>query len=206
MNLLETLRAHRLLAIVRGPDPEAALNSVLTLADCGVQLIEVSLTAAEALKTIRRARAALGPEYALGAGTVLTEADTRQAAEAGATFLVTPAIAPSLAEAIRLDLPVLVGALTPGEVVQATLAGAAAVKLFPASIGGPAYLRALLDPFPQTSFVPVGGIDAPLAEQYLQAGAVAVGVGSPLLGDAVRGGDLTALRGRAAAFLAGAVT
>jgi 2-dehydro-3-deoxyphosphogluconate aldolase/(4S)-4-hydroxy-2-oxoglutarate aldolase len=204
MNLLGSLRTHRLLAIVRGLDPQAALDSVLTLADSGVNLIEVSLTSAETLDTIRRARAALGPSFALGAGTVLTETDARQAADAGATFLVTPAIAPSLAEAARLALPVLAGALTPSEVVQAGLAGAAAVKLFPASIGGPAYLRALRDPFPQTAFVPVGGVDAPLAQQYLQAGAVAVGVGSPLLGDAVRGGDLAALRERAAAFLTGA--
>ncbi|MFC7246716.1 bifunctional 4-hydroxy-2-oxoglutarate aldolase/2-dehydro-3-deoxy-phosphogluconate aldolase [Catellatospora aurea] len=203
MTLLDTLRAHRLLAIVRGPDPQAALDSVLTLADSGVHLIEVSLTAAGALDTIARARAALGPGFALGAGTVLTETDARQAADAGATFLVTPAIAPSLAEAARLGLPALAGALTPSEVVQATLAGAAAVKLFPASIGGPGYLRALRDPFPQTAFVPVGGVDATLAPQYLQAGAVAVGVGSPLLGDAVRGGDLAALRERAQAFLAG---
>lgn len=203
MNLLDTLRAHRLLAIVRGPDPQAALDSVLTLADSGVNLIEVSLTTAGALDTIARARAALGPGFALGAGTVLTETDARQAADAGANFLVTPAIAPSLAEAARLGLPVLAGALTPSEVVQATLAGAAAVKLFPASIGGPGYLRALHDPFPQTAFVPVGGVDAPLAEQYLKAGAVAVGVGSPLLGDAVHGGDLAALRERAQAFIAG---
>ncbi|GAA0898271.1 bifunctional 4-hydroxy-2-oxoglutarate aldolase/2-dehydro-3-deoxy-phosphogluconate aldolase [Virgisporangium aurantiacum] len=203
MNLLDTLRTRRLLAIVRGTDPRAALDSVLTLADSGVGLIEVSLTSAGALDTIRRARAALGPDFALGAGTVLTETDAHRAADAGATFLVTPAIAPSLAEAARLALPVLAGALTPTEVVQAGLAGAAAVKLFPASVGGPAYLRALRDPFPETAFVPVGGVDALLAPQFLSAGAVAVGVGSPLLGDAAHGGDLAGLRERAAAFLAG---
>jgi 2-dehydro-3-deoxyphosphogluconate aldolase/(4S)-4-hydroxy-2-oxoglutarate aldolase len=203
ITLLETLRAHRLMAIVRGPDPESALAAVLTLADAGVALIEVSLTGADALGTIRRARAALGDGVRLGAGTVLSAEDAQEAAEAGATFLVTPALAPSVAEAGRLGLPVLAGALTPSEVVQASAAGAEAVKLFPASLGGPGYLAALRDPFPETPFVPVGGIDAAGARAFLDRGAVAVGVGSPLLGDAVRGGDLRALRDRAAAFLTG---
>lgn len=203
MKLLDALRTHRLMAIVRGPDPEATLASVLTLADSGVAVIEVSLTGADALSTIRRARASLGADFGLGAGTVLSAEDAQRAAEAGAAFLVTPAIAPSLAEAGRLGLPVLAGALTPTEVVQASASGAAAVKLFPASLGGPAYLGALRDPFPQTAFVPVGGVDAASARAYLDRGAVAVGVGSPLLGDAVRGGALAALRERAATFLAG---
>ncbi|WP_326558835.1 bifunctional 4-hydroxy-2-oxoglutarate aldolase/2-dehydro-3-deoxy-phosphogluconate aldolase [Micromonospora sp. NBC_01796] len=202
MNLLDSLRTHRLLAIVRGSDPDAALATVLTLADSGINLIEVSLTSTDALGVLRRARAALGTEYGLGAGTVLTAEQAADAAEAGATYLVTPALAPSLAEAARLGLPVLAGALTPTEVVQATTGGAAAVKLFPASVGGPDYLRALRDPFPQTPFVPVGGVDAARARDYLDRGAIAVGVGSPLVGDAVRGGDLAALRQRAADFLA----
>lgn len=201
MNLLDTLRTHRLLAIVRSDNPDAALATVLTLAESGVNLVEVSLTSADALGILRRARAALGPAYALGAGTVLTAEQAGQAAEAGATYLVTPAIAPSLAEAGRLGLPVLAGAFTPTEVVQATTGGAAAVKLFPASLGGPDYLRALRDPFPQVPFVPVGGVDAAGARDYLCRGAIAVGVGSPLLGDAVRGGDLAALRDRVADFL-----
>jgi 2-dehydro-3-deoxyphosphogluconate aldolase/(4S)-4-hydroxy-2-oxoglutarate aldolase len=200
VNLLEALHTHRLLAIVRGPDPEAALAAVLVLAESGIALIEVSLTGADALGTIRRARAALGPGFGLGAGTVLTAEDARAAADAGAAFLVTPALAPSLGEAARLGLPVLAGALTPTEVVQAQAAGATAVKLFPASLGGPQYLAALRDPFPHTPFVPVGGVDADGAREYLRRGAAAVGVGSPLLGDAVHGGDLDALRERAAAF------
>jgi 2-dehydro-3-deoxyphosphogluconate aldolase/(4S)-4-hydroxy-2-oxoglutarate aldolase len=196
--LLEQLRTHRLLAIVRGSEPAAALAAVLTLAEAGIALIEVSLTGAGALDVIRRARAELGPAFGLGAGTVLGAADAHAAADAGATFLVTPALAPGAAAA---DLPVIAGALSPTEVLQATAAGAAAVKLFPASLGGPGYLSALRDPLPTTPFVPVGGVDAASAVQYLRRGAVAVGVGSPLLGDAAHGGGLAALRGRAATFL-----
>jgi 2-dehydro-3-deoxyphosphogluconate aldolase / (4S)-4-hydroxy-2-oxoglutarate aldolase len=203
LNLLDSLRAHRLLAIVRSEDPDAALAAVQTLADSGVKLIEVSFTVTDAPGVLRRARAALGPDYGLGAGTVLTIDEARQAAEAGASYLVTPALAPSLAEAGQLGLPVLAGALTPTEVVQATIGGAAAVKLFPASLGGPDYLRTLRDPFPHAPFVPVGGVDAESARAYLDRGAIAVGVGSPLLGDAAQGGDMSALRRRAADFLAG---
>ena len=115
--------------------------------------------------------------------------------------MVTPAVTESVAESVARGIPVLVGAFTPTEVVTAVGLGATAVKLFPSSIGGPAYLRALRDPLPGVSFVPVGGVNAALAAEYLSAGAVAVGVGSPLVGDAARGGDLDALRARAAEFL-----
>jgi 2-dehydro-3-deoxyphosphogluconate aldolase/(4S)-4-hydroxy-2-oxoglutarate aldolase len=195
MDLLDALRTHRLLAIVRTTDPDAALDLVLTLADSGVRLVEVSLTTPSAVDVLRRARSALGDAYGLGAGTVLTADDAARAADAGAAYLVTPALAPSLAAAAELGLPVLAGALTPSEVVQARLAGAVAVKLFPASVGGPAYLRALRDPFPAVPFVPVGGVDLAAAREYLAIGAVAVGVGSPLVGDRDR------VRARAAAFL-----
>ena len=115
--------------------------------------------------------------------------------------MVTPAVAESVAESVTRGIPVLAGAFTPTEVLTALSLGATAVKLFPSSIGGPAYLRALRDPLPDVPFVPVGGVDAALAAEYLAAGAVAVGIGSPLVGDAARGGDLDALRERAAKFL-----
>ncbi|WP_238424114.1 bifunctional 4-hydroxy-2-oxoglutarate aldolase/2-dehydro-3-deoxy-phosphogluconate aldolase [Micromonospora parastrephiae] len=171
MNLFDELRTHRLLAIVRGPDPAAALAAVLTLAESGVALVEVSLTSADALGIIRRARAALGPDIALGAGTVLSAEDARASAEAGAGFLVTPRWPRASPRPARLGLPVLAGALTPTEVVQANSAGATAVKLFPASLGGPDYLGALRDPFPGTAFVPVGGVDADGARRYLDRGS-----------------------------------
>jgi 2-dehydro-3-deoxyphosphogluconate aldolase/(4S)-4-hydroxy-2-oxoglutarate aldolase len=202
VNLPDVLRRHRLLAVVRADDPDAALECVLVLAEAGISLIEVSVTSKDAAGVLVRARAALGPEAPLGAGAVLTEADVVQAEQAGASFVVTPGVVPAVAEAVRLGLPALVGALTPTEVVAASLSGAAAVKLFPASLGGPAYLSALREPFPEVPFVPVGGVDTGTAPNYLAAGAVAVGVSGPLLGDAPRGGDLDGLRLRATAFLA----
>ncbi len=128
---------------------------------------------------------------------MISAEDAAGALEAGASFLVTPGLAPALVMARERRRPVLAGALTPSEIVQASQQGAAAIKLFPASLGGVPYLRALRDPFPRTAFVPVGGVDATLAAEYLAAGATAVGVGSPLIADAASGGSLRQLRTRA---------
>lgn len=200
MNLLDELRSRRLLAIVRGTDPDAAARSVLALAGEGVGLIEVSLNTPDAFGVISRVRCELGG-LTIGAGTVVTEQDATRAAEAGAGFIVTPAVVPGLQAAAGLGLPALCGALSPTEVVTAIQQGAVAVKLFPASLGGVRYLRALRDPFPEAALVPVGGVDCGAAREYLAAGATAVGVGSPLLGDAPSGGSLDELRVRARRFL-----
>lgn len=202
VNLLSALRARRLVAIVRGRDPEAALRTVLTLVEEGIDLVEVSLSGRDALKVIARARAELGPDAPLGAGTVLGPDDARAAREAGADFVVTPAVSDGIPVAKELGMPVLAGVVTPTEVLAALRLGADALKIFPAAqAGGPAHLRALRGPFPDLPFVPVGGVDAAAARAYLAAGAIAVGVGSPLIGDAADGGGTDALRERARAFL-----
>ncbi|TDC74777.1 bifunctional 4-hydroxy-2-oxoglutarate aldolase/2-dehydro-3-deoxy-phosphogluconate aldolase [Streptomyces hainanensis] len=196
------LRHDRLVAIVRGGDQAAALRSVVTLAEEGVRLVEVSLTTPRAVDVIARAIRETGTAAAIGAGTVVTREDALRARDAGASWMVTPALGGGLEQAVALGVPVLAGALTPTEAVTAMRAGAHAVKLFPASLGGPGYLRALRDPLPDVPFVPVGGVDAELAPAYFAAGAVAIGVGSPLLGDAADGGDPAALRDRARVFRA----
>ncbi|MFE5092396.1 bifunctional 4-hydroxy-2-oxoglutarate aldolase/2-dehydro-3-deoxy-phosphogluconate aldolase [Streptomyces sp. NPDC056638] len=202
MDLLTALRTHRIVAIVRGDDADAALRTVLTLAEEGLALIEVSLSGKDTFDVIRRARAALGPTAPLGAGTVLAAEDARAVHDAGADFVVTPAVCEGVTEAKRLRLPVLAGVMTPADIVAAQRLGADAYKIFPAEqAGGPGYLKALRGPFPDAPFVPVGGVDAELARSYLARGAVAVGVGSPLIGDAADGGSLDALRERTRVFL-----
>jgi 2-dehydro-3-deoxyphosphogluconate aldolase/(4S)-4-hydroxy-2-oxoglutarate aldolase len=201
-DFLDELTAAGLLAIIRASDPSAATRAALVLIESGIRFIEVSLVTTDALRVIADVARRAPDGCVIGAGTVLTVDDVARAYEAGATFMVTPALTESVAESVARSIPVLAGALTPTEVITALNHGATAVKLFPAAAGGPAYLRALRDPLPGAPFVPVGGVDAALAAEYLAAGAVAVGVGSPLVGDAARGGDLDALRGRAAAFLA----
>jgi len=201
-DFLTELAQERLLVIIRGEDPEAAVATSLVLLRSGIRFLEVSLVTADALGVIAEVARSAPDGAVIGAGTVLTPDDVTRAAEAGARFMVTPAVTESVAESVALGIPVLAGAFTPTEALAAMGLGAAAVKLFPSTLGGPAYLRALRDPLPDVPFVPVGGVDVSLAAEYLAVGAIAVGIGSPLVGDAVRGGDLDALRARAAAFLA----
>lgn len=193
------LRSTRLVGIVRGDGVGNTRDAVQVLFESGVRLVEVSLTGPGALEAIA---AVTVPEGCwLGAGTVRTAANASAAIAAGATFAVSPALTESVAACVTAGLPILAGAFTPTEVETALSLGVEAVKLFPASAGGPAYLSALRQPFPDVPFVPVGGVGVAEAEAYLAAGAIAVGVGSPLVGDAASGGDLTALAERAARFV-----
>lgn len=194
------LRDSRLVGIVRGDGVGNTRDAVRVLFESGVQLVEVSLTGPGALEAISSVTV---PEGCwLGAGTVRTAAQASAVIAAGATFAVSPALTESVAACVTAGLPILAGAFTPTEVETALSLGVEAVKLFPASAGGgPAYLSALRQPFPDVPFVPVGGVGVAEAEAYLAAGAIAVGVGSPLVGDAASGGDLTALADRAARFV-----
>ncbi len=203
--LLDLLTRTRLVAIIRGGSGQAAVASALTLFDAGVRVVEVALTTPGALTAIERiaaATAGAARSCHVGAGTVLTRGDLAGAIAAGAGFVVTPGMTPAVPAAVDAGLPVLAGAYTATEAIAARLAGVTAVKLFPASVGGPAYLKALRDPLPDVPFIPVGGVGLAEAADYLRLGAVAVGVGSPLVGDAASGGDLTALAERARRYLA----
>lgn len=201
--LREAVSRERLVAIIRGTDVDQTVAAALTLIDSGVNILEVTLTLEGALEAISRIRS-IAPSHALiGAGTVLTSKQVDVSVEAGAQFVVTPSVAPSVAYACEKDIAVLAGAFTPTEVHTCVELGVAGVKLFPASVGGPPYLKALLDPFPTAPLIPVGGVDVGQVSGYLDAGAIAVGVGGPLLGGAAKaGGNADGLAERASAFLA----
>lgn len=205
MTLLEALAAHRLLAIIRGTDPAACARTAAVLLDNSISLLEVSLTSTDALDVLERVAASAPANAHIGAGTVLSAADARRARDAGASFTVTPALGEGVQASVDLGLPVLAGALTPSEVLAAHRTGATAVKVFPASSFGPGHVAALRAPFPDIPLVPVGGIGLDDVQRYLDAGALAVGVGSPLTGDAPDGGDTAELERRARAFVAKAV-
>jgi 2-dehydro-3-deoxyphosphogluconate aldolase/(4S)-4-hydroxy-2-oxoglutarate aldolase len=199
---VDELRHRPVMAILRAADDGSSLvQPALALFDAGVRLVEVSLTTPGASAAIERIVAAKPPGSWVGAGTVLTVSDVADVVAAGAAFVVTPALAESVHESVRLGLPVAAGAFTPSEVLQAQSAGAAVVKLFPASSLGPGYLRALRGPFRDVPLMAVGGVGIEETSAYLAAGALAVGVGSPLLGDAASGGDLGQLRQRAERYL-----
>jgi 2-dehydro-3-deoxyphosphogluconate aldolase/(4S)-4-hydroxy-2-oxoglutarate aldolase len=200
--LLAGVRRTRLLAIVRGNDGTAAGKAALAAMEEGFQYVEIALTTPGALDAISEVRAAAPAGCFVGAGTVLTKHDVDNVEAAGGQFMVTPSLAPSIEEAAGRGIPVLAGALTPSESFEAMNRGATAVKLFPASIGGPGYLKAVRDPFPDIPFIAVGGVGLDEAAGYWAAGAIAVGLGGPLFGDSASGGDLAAMRERARSFVA----
>ncbi|WP_235008799.1 bifunctional 4-hydroxy-2-oxoglutarate aldolase/2-dehydro-3-deoxy-phosphogluconate aldolase [Arthrobacter sp. SLBN-122] len=200
-SLLAGIRQARLVGIVRGNDGGAAAKAALAAMEEGFRYVEIALTTPNALEAIREVRAAAPAGCFVGAGTVLSQADVEHVAAAGAQFIVTPSLAPSISEAAGAGIPVLAGALTPSEAYEAMERGATAIKLFPASIGGPGYLKAVRDPFPDIPFIAVGGVGLGEATGYWEAGAIAVGLGGPLFGTAASGGDLADMRDRARSFL-----
>jgi 2-dehydro-3-deoxyphosphogluconate aldolase / (4S)-4-hydroxy-2-oxoglutarate aldolase len=177
VDLLAELTARRALCIIRAPAIPDPAGLAATLVDARLPIVEFALTTPDAPGLIQRASTVEG--LLLGAGTVLTPADARSAVAAGARFLITPGLRPEVAaEAARLGVPVVLGALTPTEVATAVDLGATAVKVFPAARMGPAYFRDLLGPYPGTPLVATGGVTAANAAEYLAAGAVAVTAGS----------------------------
>jgi 2-dehydro-3-deoxyphosphogluconate aldolase/(4S)-4-hydroxy-2-oxoglutarate aldolase len=170
-----------LLAVVRGESRAAALKVVGALIEGGVLGIEITFTTPEASQAIRDLDEEYGDGILLGAGTVTTREQVDEAAEAGATFLVSPGSDPNLLPAmLGTGLLVLPGVLTPSEVMLARGLGAQAVKLFPGSSGGASYLKALRGPFPDVPFVPTGGVSLENIVDWFAAGAFAVGAGGAL--------------------------
>ena len=188
-----------MVAILRATTAERFGAVTDVLVECGIKAVEFTFTS-EGVTDALRAYAEVKPDdVALGAGTVLTAEQARQAVDAGASFLISPSVELEVIEAARdLGVPVVPGAFSPTEIHTAFRAGAHAVKVFPAGVLGPSYLKAVAGPFPAIPLVPTGGVDVENARAYLDAGARAVGLGSPLIGDAADpDGDLGALRVRA---------
>ncbi|GAA2269435.1 bifunctional 4-hydroxy-2-oxoglutarate aldolase/2-dehydro-3-deoxy-phosphogluconate aldolase [Actinomadura luteofluorescens] len=199
------LTATGVVAVVRGRRADRVADVLDALVAAGVRCLEVTLNTPGALDALRAARDRLPAGVEVGAGTVRTRAEAEAAADAGASFLVAPDTRAEVAEAARdRSLRYYPGALTPNEVARAWDLGATAVKIFPANAFGPRYLRDLAEPFRDVRLLPTGGVGPDTAAEYLAAGAIAVGAGGSLIGDALDGGSLTALTDRARALLAAA--
>ncbi|GAB3278858.1 bifunctional 4-hydroxy-2-oxoglutarate aldolase/2-dehydro-3-deoxy-phosphogluconate aldolase [Parasphingorhabdus pacifica] len=173
-----------------------------TLVESGVRCLEITMNTPGALDAVRAAGERHGSTVELGVGTVRTPEQVDRAADAGARFVVTPGTDEDVAARVnKYDLAYFPGAFTATEVSSAAKLGASAVKIFPASLGGPGYVRELRAPLDDIAMLPTGGISLETARAYLDAGACGVGVGGPLLGDALDGGDRTELSRRAHALL-----
>jgi 2-dehydro-3-deoxyphosphogluconate aldolase/(4S)-4-hydroxy-2-oxoglutarate aldolase len=196
-----TIERERLFAILRPTAGEDAVGLLGALAGGGIRCAEISFATATGRTALPRCAAELGDRVLLGAGTVRTVADAEAAVAAGARFLVSPGFAPDVHTWARAaGIAHLPGVLTPTELDAALQAGAPLVKLFPAGRLGAAYVRDLVNPFPDARLVAVGAIDAATAPTFIAAGAAAVALGSSLI-PAGAGADLAALSERAAQAL-----
>jgi len=178
----EHILATKIVAIIRLEEYSKAVEVARALVEGGVSALEFTLTGRGALEAITATRRALGDAACVGVGTVLRPEEATDAIDAGAEFIVTPAVRPAaIAAAVNRNTLVLSGGLTPTELMAAHEAGADLIKLFPARLGGPAYLKDVLAPLPFLQVVPTGGVSPENARDYLQAGAVALGIGGNLV-------------------------
>lgn len=179
---LDLIRKTGVVAIMRAKSSGQLLRAADAIRAGGLGVIEVTMTTPGALAIIEQAVAKYDQDVLFGAGTVLDAESARAAILAGAQFIVSPSFKPALVEICRrYSIPVIPGAFTPTEILTAWECGADMVKVFPASFGGPALIKAIKAPLPQIELVPVGGVNLDTIAEFIRAGAAAVGVGSELI-------------------------
>ena len=171
-----------IIAIVRFDRSEQLIQVAKAIKAGGVGIIEFTMTTPNALGIIQESAREFGGEVLLGAGTVLDAETARAAILAGAEFVVAPTLNSKVIEVCRRYSKVVIpGAFTPTEILTAWQWGADFVKVFPASFGGPSYLKAIREPLPQVKLIPVGGVSLENTADFIKAGAVAVAVGGNLV-------------------------
>jgi 2-dehydro-3-deoxyphosphogluconate aldolase/(4S)-4-hydroxy-2-oxoglutarate aldolase len=183
-----------LVPVIRAQSQDDAIRVIDAIREGGINVLEITMTVPGAVSVMKAVSTRFGSDVIVGAGTVLDPDTASACLDAGAQFIVSPAVDLATIERCRLhDVAVMPGALTPTEVVTAWRAGADVVKVFPCSaVGGASYLKALKAPLPQIALMPTGGVSLKTAADFIVAGAFALGVGADLV-------DLTAIRdGRAA--------
>jgi 2-dehydro-3-deoxyphosphogluconate aldolase / (4S)-4-hydroxy-2-oxoglutarate aldolase len=193
-----------LVAVVRLSDPSVMRAAAGALAAGGVRAIEVTTTVPRFHEAIGDLRGAFRGDLIVGAGTLMEAAEDETALAAGAEFLVSPVLRPDLVQTGHAGgAPVLLGALTPTECASARAAGSDFVKLFPADVGGPSYVRALLAPMPGLALAPTGGVDVGNVAEFRRAGCRLAGIGGSLVSPAlIASGDWAALTALARRFRA----
>lgn len=194
-DIISQLRDVKVVPVIRTSTAKAAERAVDLLAEEGFTCFELTMTTPDAANIIKNL--AKKSSILVGAGTVLTQADLHAVADAGAQFIVSPAIVDGMAaQCQKLGLPYFPGTSTASEVLSAHTSGAQVVKLFPAGLlGGPAFVKTMLSVFPDIIFMPTGGVTPDNMMDYLAAGALCVGMGGNLVNDkALQAGDDDVIR------------
>lgn len=195
MNKSKTIQRIRdigIIPVVRASSADEAIQVVEAIKKGGVSLLEITLTVPGAVQVIEQLTKRFGDDAIVGAGTVLDPETANDCIDAGARFIVSPALnIETIAVCRQKDVPVMPGALTPTEIVTAWNAGADFVKVFPCgAMGGASYIKSLKAPLPQIELVPTGGVTLATAASFIQAGAAAIGVGADLVDvKAIRAGQ-----------------
>ena len=194
-----------LLPVVRASSAEEAMQVVEAIKAGGVPVLEITMTVPRAVRVIEQLTDTYGAEVLVGAGTVLDAETARACILAGASFVVSPSLNVATIELCRrYSVAVMPGALTPTEVVTAWQAGADVVKVFPCgALGGAKYLKSLKAPLPQIEMIPTGGVSLKTAAEFIEAGALALGVGADLVDTkAIRAGEAWKVTEAARAYVA----
>ena len=179
--VVEKVKELGLLAVIRGPSPELTLKMVEALVAGGVVGIEITYSTPDAEGVVRKLADKFGDQILLGMGTVTEPDQVARAKAAGAQYLVSPVCDPDLIKAmVASGLAVMAGCLTPTEIFQSYKLGADVIKIFPGSLTGPSYIKAVHGPLPQIPMMPTGGVSAENVKDWFKAGAIAVGAGSNL--------------------------
>jgi 2-dehydro-3-deoxyphosphogluconate aldolase/(4S)-4-hydroxy-2-oxoglutarate aldolase len=201
--IVSLLTTPGIIAVVRAQKPEQVIPLSEALIAGGVIAIEITMTTPNAIEAIRDARQQLGERALFGVGTVLEAKVCRAAIEAGAEFVVTPICRTEFVAIARAaDRPIMLGAYTPTEAQAAHEAGADFIKIFPADMLGPGYIKALRAPLPHLRIVPTGGVDVHNVGDFLKAGCAALGVGGSLVSATIlQEGDWPGLTRRAEEFV-----
>jgi len=204
-NVLRRISEVGVVPVVRAASSDEAIEVVEAIKLGGLSILEITMTVPGAVKVIEEVANRFGEEVVVGAGTVLDRETADRCIQAGAQFIVSPALNEDTIAFCRAnDVAVFPGALTPTEVVRAWKAGADAVKVFPASaVGGASYLKSLKAPLPQVELIPTGGVSLATAADFIAAGAFALGVGADLVDlKAIRSGETEKVTQAARAYIA----
>ncbi len=192
-----------IIAAIRAPDVERGLNLAEAARRGGITALEITMTVPGALEVIRELVSRYADsEVVIGAGTVLDAETARLAIISGVEFVVGPHLNLGMLRiSNRYQKVCIPGAMSVTEVVSAMEHGADAVKIFPASLFGPRIIKAIREPLPQARLIPMGGVNVDNVAEWLEAGAVAVGVGGDLTKEALAKGDYSLTEQKAKQFI-----
>jgi 2-dehydro-3-deoxyphosphogluconate aldolase/(4S)-4-hydroxy-2-oxoglutarate aldolase len=181
-DILNRILDLKAIAVIRMADSTKLVSVVEAILEGGVECVEITMTVPDAIRIIKDVSREIGDRALIGAGTVMDRDTALQTIEAGAQFVVAPVFNPQVVEAVHdQGFVAIPGAFSPAEIVAAWEAGADVVKIFPATVLGPKYIKDFRGPLPQIRLCPTGGVTVDNAGEWIKAGASCVGIGSDLL-------------------------